>query len=140
MPHCILCALEVSTLTKCKECSLESCEECIKDWYTKSNYSCPQCRRIRTFDVEIVRLPIPATPTVHQLEAIYGNQNFLGVTQQFGIYSVLSTRGPRSHDIHNTIPNPINVISPWANTSISAVAQNAPTFVASSLLPRSDYH
>jgi len=58
--QCILCTTQFEKLLKCNECSLECCENCVKDWYIK-NYdkSCPQCRRKNTFDVGELHFPTP---------------------------------------------------------------------------------
>lgn len=132
MSQCVLCVLEFDTLLKCKECSFECCGECIKDWYTKRSYGCPQCRRLKTFDIIVDR-------NSDQWNNILAAQNFLDAIPQIGVDTVLSHRGRQSSDIRGDIPNPINVVNPW-NIHCSRTglgwAENAPTFIATSLLPR----
>jgi hypothetical protein len=68
-------------------------------------------------------LPKPAIPgqqawDINAPNNILSNQNFLSATQQIGVDTTLSSRKNQSYDIRNTIPNPINVVSPWNNTTI----------------------
>lgn len=68
-------------------------------------------------------LPKPAIPgqqawNINAPNNILANQNFLSAVQQIGVDTTLSSRRNQSYDIRNTIPNPINVISPWNNTTI----------------------
>jgi hypothetical protein len=51
---CGLCRDDFNDLLGCSKCTLISCRECITAWYTKDNllYSCPQCRKSKTFMVE----------------------------------------------------------------------------------------
>lgn len=76
-------------------------------------------------------LPKPAIPgqqawDVNAPNNILANQNFLSATQQIGVDTTLSSRRNQSYDIRNTIPNPINVISPWNNTSIMPDLEKRP--------------
>lgn len=69
-------------------------------------------------------LPKPMVPgmdswSVGAPQNILANQNFLAATQQIGIDTVLSSLKNPSYDIRSNIPNPINVVSPWANSSIT---------------------
>jgi hypothetical protein len=68
-------------------------------------------------------LPKPAIPgqqawDINAPNNILANQNFLSAVQQIGVDTTLSSRRNQSYDIRNTIPNPINVVSPWNNTWI----------------------
>lgn len=69
-------------------------------------------------------LPKPTIPGANSWNTgapqdILANQNFLSASQQIGVDTVLSSNKNPSYDIRNTIPNPINVVSPWNNTSIT---------------------
>jgi hypothetical protein len=68
-------------------------------------------------------LPKPAIPgqqawDIGAPNGILANQNFLSATQQIGVDTVLGSTRNQSRDIRNTIPNPINVVSPWNNTEL----------------------
>lgn len=68
-------------------------------------------------------LPKPAIPgqqswDVNSPSNILASQNFLSATQQVGIDTVLGSLRNPSYDIRNTIVNPINVVSPWMNSTI----------------------
>lgn len=54
----------------------------------------------------------------HDTKAL-ANQDFLSATQQIGVDTVLSSLRNPSYDIRNNIPNPINVVSPWLNSTIT---------------------
>ena len=54
------------------------------------------------------------------------NQNFLSATQQMGTDTVLSSLRNSSYDIRNNIPNPINVVSPWLNSTITPDLERRP--------------
>lgn len=76
-------------------------------------------------------LPKPAIPgqqawNVTAPNNILANQNFLSAVQQIGVDTTLSSRRHQSYDIRNTIPNPINVISPWNNTTIMPDLERRP--------------
>ena len=76
-------------------------------------------------------LPKPSVPgqdswDIGAPQSILANQNFLSATQQIGVDTVLSSNRNASHDIRNTIPNPINVISPFLNTSITPDLERRP--------------
>jgi len=54
MNSCELCK-ESGVLMKCSHCTLWSCEPCINDWFknpNSRNFTCPTCRRSRTFAVD----------------------------------------------------------------------------------------
>lgn len=81
-------------------------------------------------------LPKPTIPgketwDVNAPENILANQNFLSATQQVGVDTVLSSLRNASYDIRNTIPNPINVVSPWNMTTITPELERRPldTFI-----------
>lgn len=57
---------------------------------------------------------------------ILANQNFLSATQQVGVDTVLGSLRNPSYDIRNTIVNPINVVSPWMNTTITPDLERRP--------------
>lgn len=40
-------------LLKCSSCSCKACNNCITRWYTHVKLNCPQCRKRKTFDVDI---------------------------------------------------------------------------------------
>ena len=68
-------------------------------------------------------LPKPAVPGQQSWEIdapnnILANQNFLSAAQQIGLDTVMSSTRNQSYDIRGTPPAPINVVSPWNNTSI----------------------
>lgn len=68
-------------------------------------------------------LPKPEIPgqkswDVNAPNNILANQNFLSATQQIGVDTVLGSLRNPSYDIRNDIPNPINVVSPWNQTTI----------------------
>lgn len=76
-------------------------------------------------------LPKPAIPGQQEWEIgapnnILANQNFLSATQQMGLDTTLSSKKNQSYDIRNTIPNPINVVSPWNNTTIMPDLEKRP--------------
>jgi hypothetical protein len=85
-----------------------------------------------------------ATPTNQQLDAISGNavqqtgngpqaqQLKGGVSSEYAPYNVLSDNGPQ---IYSSEYQAVNLGNPRAE-AISACAQNAPTFIATSLLPK----
>lgn len=62
---------------------------------------------------------------------ILANQNFLAATQQIGVDTVLGSLRNASYDIRNNIPNPINVISPWNQSTITPDLERRPldTFI-----------
>lgn len=76
-------------------------------------------------------LPKPAIPGQQAWEInapnnILANQNFLSASQQMGVDTTLSSRKNQSYDIRSTIPNPINVVSPWNNTWIMPDLERRP--------------
>lgn len=58
--------------------------------------------------------------------AALANQDFLSATQQIGVDTVSSSLRNASYDLRNNIPNPINVVSPWMNTTITPDLQRRP--------------
>ena len=76
-------------------------------------------------------LPKPAIPGQQAWEInapnnILANQNFLSATQQIGVDTTLSSKRYQSYDLRNSIPNPINVVSPWNNTWIMPDLERRP--------------
>jgi len=68
-------------------------------------------------------LPKPAIPGQQAWEInapnnILANQNFLSAIQQMGVDTTLGSTRNQSYDYRVTIPNPINVVSPFNNTTI----------------------
>ena len=68
-------------------------------------------------------LPKPMVPgqdswNIGAPQDITANQNFLSASQQMGVDTVLGSNRNASHDLRQTIPNPISVVSPWMNTTI----------------------
>lgn len=83
-------------------------------------------------------LPKPTMPgeqswDINAPQNILANQNFLSATQQVGIDTVLGSLRNPSYDLRNNIPNPINVVSPWMNTTITPDLERRPldTFIPS---------
>lgn len=76
-------------------------------------------------------LPKPSIPgqkswDINAPANILANQNFLAATQQIGVDTVLGSLRNASYDIRNNIPNPINVVSPWMNTTITPDLEKRP--------------
>jgi len=76
-------------------------------------------------------LPKPTIPgqqtwDVNAPANILANQNFLSAMQQVGVDTVLGSNRNPSYDLRATIPNPINVISPWLNTTITPDLERRP--------------
>jgi hypothetical protein len=76
-------------------------------------------------------LPKPSIPgqqswDINAPSNILANQNFLAATQQVGVDTVLGSLRNPSYDIRNNIPNPINVVSPWMNTTITPDLEKRP--------------
>ena len=70
---------------------------------------------------------LPGVPSWDVVDtAALANQDFLAPTQQIGVDTVLSSLRNPSLDLRNSIPNPINVVSPWLNTTISPDLQRRP--------------
>jgi hypothetical protein len=57
---------------------------------------------------------------------VLATQNFLSATQQIGTDTILSSNRNASRDIRNTIPNPISIVSPWMNTTITPDLERRP--------------
>ena len=47
MSGCNICLQELK-VEKCKECTFNSCEECMMKWYS-IRACCPQCKKMNTF-------------------------------------------------------------------------------------------
>jgi hypothetical protein len=76
-------------------------------------------------------LPKPAIPGQQAWEVnapnnILANQAFLSATQQMGVDTTLSSRRNIAPDIRNTIPNPINTVSPWNNSTMQPDLERRP--------------
>jgi hypothetical protein len=76
-------------------------------------------------------LPKPSIPgqkswDINAPANILANQNFLAATQQVGVDTVLGSLRNASYDIRNNIPNPINIVSPWMNTTITPDLEKRP--------------
>jgi len=76
-------------------------------------------------------LPKPTVPgqdswNISAPQNILANQNFLSSTEQLGVDTVLSSLRNPSHDIRSTIANPINIVSPWMNTTINPDLERRP--------------
>lgn len=81
------------------------------------------------------KMNIPGVPSWQVTDTTaLANQDFLSPTQQIGVDTVLSSNRNPSYDIRNEIPNPINVVSPWLNTTITPDLQRRPldTYVPAS--------
>lgn len=73
------------------------------------------------------KINLPGVPSwnVMNTEAL-AQQDFLAPVQQFGTDTVMSSLRNSSYDIRNNIPNPMNVVSPWMNSTITPDLQRRP--------------
>lgn len=73
------------------------------------------------------KINLPGVPSwdVMDTQAL-ASQDFLAPTQQLGTDTVLSSLRNASYDIRNNIPNPINVVSPWMNSTITPDLERRP--------------
>ena len=73
------------------------------------------------------KINIPGTPSwgVMDTQAL-ASQDFLAPAQQMGVDTVLSSLRNPSYDLRNNIPNPINVVSPWMNSTITPDLEKRP--------------
>jgi hypothetical protein len=76
-------------------------------------------------------LPKPVVPgqnawSVDAPESILASQSFLAATQQIGVDTVLSSNRNASHDIRGDVVNPIRVVSPFMNTTITPDLERRP--------------
>ena len=76
-------------------------------------------------------LPKPTIPgqqswDIGAPQNVLANQDFLSATQQIGVDTVLSSNKIANHDIRGSIPNPINVVSPWMQSSVMPSLQQRP--------------
>ena len=73
------------------------------------------------------KINLPGQPSwdVYDTAAL-ANQNFLSATQQIGVSTVMGSLRNASRDLRNNIPNPINVVSPWLNSTIVPDLQRRP--------------
>lgn len=73
------------------------------------------------------KINIPGVPSWDVMDTMaLANQDFLAPTQQIGTDTVLSSLRNPSYDIRNNIPNPINVVSPWMNSTITPDLERRP--------------
>jgi hypothetical protein len=73
------------------------------------------------------KIDLPGVPSWNVMDTqALANQDFLAPTQQIGVDTVLSSKRNTSYDIRNNIPNPINVVSPWLNSTITPDLQRRP--------------
>jgi hypothetical protein len=72
-----------------------------------------------------INLPGVDSWNVHDTVAL-ANQDFLSATQQIGVDTTMGSLRNPSYDLRNNIPNPINVVSPWLNTTITPDLQRRP--------------
>lgn len=84
-------------------------------------------------------LPKPTIPgqdswDIGAPQNVLANQDFLSATQQIGVDTVLSSNKIANQDIRGIIPNPINVVSPWMQSSVMPSLQQRPlnTYIANS--------
>jgi hypothetical protein len=76
------------------------------------------------------KINIPGTPSWSVLDTkALANQDFLSATQQIGVDTVMSSNRNPSYDIRTNIPNPIQVVSPWNNSTITPDLQRRPLSV-----------
>lgn len=105
--------------------------------YAAVNYANPRAQSISACQqnapsfIATSLLPKPTVPgekswDINAPQNDLANQNFLSATQQIGIDTVLSSLKNPSYDIRNNIPNPINTVSPWLNSSITPDLQRRP--------------
>jgi hypothetical protein len=73
------------------------------------------------------KINLPGVPSwdVMDTQAL-ANQDFLSASQQIGVDTVMSSLRNSSYDLRNNIPNPINVVSPWMNSTITPDLQRRP--------------
>lgn len=73
------------------------------------------------------KINLPGVPSwdVMDTQALAA-QDFLAPTQQIGTDTVLSSLRNSSRDLRNNIPNPINVVSPWMNSTITPDLERRP--------------
>lgn len=66
------------------------------------------------------KINIPGVPSWDVVDTnALAQQDFLAPQQQIGVDTVLSSLRNASYDIRQNIPNPINVVSPWMNSTIT---------------------
>lgn len=73
------------------------------------------------------KMNLPGVPSWQVTDTTaLANQDFLSPTQQYGVDTVLSSLRNPSYDLRNNIPNPISVVSPWLNSTITPDLQRRP--------------
>lgn len=63
---CNICMNQSSDI-KCNECTFECCYNCIYEWI-KTSHKCPQCRQIRSYDVEYYNYDDDDDDSVYSIE------------------------------------------------------------------------
>jgi hypothetical protein len=73
------------------------------------------------------KINLPGVPSwdVTDTQAL-AQQDFLAPVQQFGTDTVMSSLRNASYDLRATIPNPINIVSPFLNSTITPDLQRRP--------------
>jgi hypothetical protein len=73
------------------------------------------------------KMNLPGVPSWDVMDSqALASQDFLAPTQQMGTDTVLSSLRNASYDLRNNIPNPINVVSPWMNSTITPDLERRP--------------
>lgn len=69
----------------------------------------------------------PSAPSWESVDltALKG-QNFLTPTQRIGTDTVMSSNRNSSRDLRNILPNPVRVVSPWMNSTITPDLERRP--------------
>lgn len=73
------------------------------------------------------KINLPGVPSwnVVDTEAL-AQQDFLAPVQQFGTDTVVSSLRNSSYELRDTIPNPVNIVSPFLNTTIQPDLERRP--------------
>lgn len=73
------------------------------------------------------KMNLPGVPSWQVTDTTaLANQDFLSPTQQYGVDTVLSSLRNPSKDLRGDIPNPVAVVSPWQNTTITPDLERRP--------------
>lgn len=73
------------------------------------------------------KMNLPGVPSWQVTDTTaLANQDFLSPMQQYGVDTVLSSLRNPSYDLRGDIPNPINVVSPWGNSTITPDLERRP--------------
>lgn len=66
------------------------------------------------------KVNLPGTPSWNVVDTdALAHQDFLAPSQQIGTDTVMSSLRNPSYDIRTNIPNPVTIISPWLNSTIT---------------------